>query len=224
MEEIKNWLTGSKDYDSGLMLLGKYSKNRVLLQNLARKRIPDKLEYELRKLSSRDIIKVEQHVRETLPGIKMEKFIPGNGEPRVNPDELPPHLKTLWDETAEKYRLARALHEKLKNLNSREEIKAGVDQLEAYRLEIRANWDVIDTWIKERNEGREAVTVDEKRINANRKYLSDRKKSVNSLHGAIRAKKLEAMQRRVNELLSVGEKFTPENQKELQELGLNFNG
>lgn len=44
------------------------------------------------------------------------------------------------------------------------------------------------------------------------------------LNGAIRAKKLEAMQRRINELLLAGEKFDPNNQKELQELGMKFNG
>lgn len=39
------------DYASGLTLLAKYSKNRILLQNLSRKPLPAKLEYELRKLS-----------------------------------------------------------------------------------------------------------------------------------------------------------------------------
>lgn len=223
MQEIKNWLTGNKDYNSGLTLLGKYSKNRVLLQNLARKHIPDKLEYELRKLSSHNIQEYPS-AREIFPNEKTENIILGNGSPRINPDELPTHLKALWDETGEKYRLARALHERLKLLASQDEIKIGVDQLEAYRLEIRANWDVIDTWIKEHDKTTDPSTIDSKRINANRKYLCEGKKAINSLHGAPRAKKLDAMQRRINELLVAGEKFTPENQKELEELGLKFNG
>jgi len=32
------------------------------------------------------------------------------------------------------------------------------------------------------------------------------------------------MQRRINELLAAGEKFDPENQKELEELGMKFDG
>ena len=99
-----------------------------------------------------------------------------------------------------------------------------IRQLENYRKEIRTNWDVIDTWAKEQIQGSSSVTVDEKRINANRKYLSEGKKAVTNLFGAPRAKKLEAMQRRINELLAAGEKFDPENQKELEELGMKFDG
>ena len=96
--------------------------------------------------------------------------------------------------------------------------------METYRKEIRANWDVIDSWVSERNQEANTAVIDEKRINANRKYLSEGKKAVMSLSGASRAKKLEGMQRRINELLSAGEKFDPENQKELENLGMNFNG
>lgn len=99
-----------------------------------------------------------------------------------------------------------------------------IGQLENYRKQIRTNWDVIDTWAKEQNQENSSVTVDEKRINANRKYLSEGKKAVTGLSGASRAKKLEAMQRRINELLAAGEKFDPENQKELEELGMKFDG
>ena len=51
MQTINEWLAGNRDYASGLTLLAKYSKNRILLQNLSRKPLPAKLEYELRKLS-----------------------------------------------------------------------------------------------------------------------------------------------------------------------------
>ena len=120
--------------------------------------------------------------------------------------------------------VARALHEQLKLLTDADQRAPLIRQLENYRKEIRTNWDVIDTWAKEQNQGSSSVTVDEKRINANRKYLSEGKKAVTNLFGAPRAKKLEAMQRRINELLAAGEKFDPENQKELEELGMKFDG
>ena len=99
-----------------------------------------------------------------------------------------------------------------------------IEQLENYRKEIRTNWEIIDTWAKEQSQEDTPVTMDEKRISANRKYLSEGKKSIANLFGAPRAKKLEAMQRRINELLAAGEKFDPENQKELEELGMKFDG
>ena len=224
MQTINEWLAGNRDYASGLALLAKYSKNRILLQNLSRKPLPAKLEYELRKLSKTPeppVVPPANILPETAP-----ESVPAplTGKPRINPDDLPDHLRQLWQETAEKYRLARTLHEKLKLLADADQRAPLIGQLENYRKQIRTNWDVIDTWAKEQNQENSAVTVDEKRINANRKYLSEGKKAVTGLSGASRAKKLEAMQRRINELLAAGEKFDPENQKELEELGMKFDG
>lgn len=221
MEAITEWIEKGKNYDAGIALLAKYSKNRVLLQNLSRKQIPAKLEYELRKIG-----KIEMPVLHSPAPVvdRLEDDIKIGGTPTIDPSALPDHLKTLWNETAEKYRLARATHEQIKQITDLNQRMAHVELLENYRQEIRENWDVIDTWVKEQNIGVPQGIVDNKRINANRKYLSESKKSVLGLNGAIRAKKLEAMQRRINELLLAGEKFDPNNQKELQELGMKFNG
>ncbi|WP_299576664.1 hypothetical protein [uncultured Sunxiuqinia sp.] len=49
---IKDWLNAeTKDYGIGLAILGMHSKNRILLQNLGRKKNPGKLEYEIRKIA-----------------------------------------------------------------------------------------------------------------------------------------------------------------------------
>lgn len=186
--------------------------------------MPAKLEYELHKLSKTPESPVVPPA-DVLPATAPEPTpAPIGGKPKVNPDDLPDHLRQLWQETAEKYRLARATHEQLKLLADADQRAPLIEQLENYRKEIRTNWEVIDTWAKEQSQGNSSVTVDEKRVNANRKYLSEGKKSVTSLFGAPRAKKLEAMQRRINELLAAGEKFDPENQKELEELGMKFDG
>lgn len=224
MQTINEWLAGNRDYASGLVLLTKYSKNRILLQNLSRKPMPAKLEYELHKLS-KTLEPLVIPSSDVLLAVALEPASgPIGGKPKVNPDDLPDHLRQLWQETAEKYRLARAIHEQLKLHTEADQRALLVEQLETYRKEIRANWNVIDSWVLERNQEANTAVIDEKRINANRKYLSEGKKAVMSLSGASRAKKLEGMQRRVNELLSAGEKFDPENQKELENLGMNFNG
>lgn len=220
--EIKEWLNGGKEYATGLILLVKYSRNRNLIQHLSRKPWPEKLEYELRKICKEHESIVIPSLKEVVPPDKDRVRI--GEKSKVNPDDLPEHLKQLWNETAEKYRLARAIHEQLKLQTKADQRAPLVEQLETYRKEIRANWDVIDSWVSERNQEVNTAVIDEKRINANRKYLSEGKKAVMSLSGASRAKKLEGMQRRINELLSAGEKFDPENQKELENLGMNFNG
>lgn len=222
METINEWLNGAKDYNSGLAMLAKYSKNRILLQNLSRKSLPAKLEYELRKLVKSDIPDNEiRHIKLIMPSGEIDTLEIG-GKPRVDPDDLPDYLKNLWEETAEKYRLARATHEQIKQMIDINQRAAHIELLDNYRIEIRENWKVIDTFIKEHNNPETPVNVDEKRVNANRKYLSDGKKVIAVLSGAVRAKKLEAMQRRINELLSAGEKFDIQNQKELEDLGLKF--
>ena len=52
---LQEWFDSEKrDYGLGLALLGCHSKNRNLLQNLARKQNPRKLEYELKKILDRE--------------------------------------------------------------------------------------------------------------------------------------------------------------------------
>lgn len=222
METINEWLNGEREYNAGLALLAKYSKNRILLQSLSRKSLPVKLEYELKKLISRDIPGNSASNHEPVNPSGAPDILEVGGKPRVDPDDLPDHLKKLWDETAERYRLARATHEQIKRMTDINQRAAYIELLESYRVEIRENWKVIDAFIKEQNNPGTPVVVDDKRVNANRKYLSDGKKVVAVLSGAVRAKKLEAMQRRINELLSAGEKFDIQNQKELEDLGLKF--
>lgn len=224
METIKEWFTGNKDYMAGLILLAKHSKNRILLQHLSRKTCPEKLEYELNKICKGSVNVPAVSDRKELHQSNNEDTIHTGGKPKIDPADLPVHLKKLWDETAEKYRLARAIHEQLKLMTKADHRAPLIKQLENYRKETRANWDIIDAWVLEQKQGTKMAPIDEKRINANRKYLSEGKRAVAALFGAVRAKKLEAMQLRINELLSVGEKFDPNNQKELEELGMKFNG
>ena len=68
--EIGAWLESpDKDYAAGLVLFGKYSRNRGMLQMFYRKRLPDKLEYELKKLSERASIRPANIDPETVAAI-----------------------------------------------------------------------------------------------------------------------------------------------------------
>ena len=64
VEKIKKYLdqpVDERDYDEGLLLLSKSTKNRMLLQRLGRKPWPEKLHYELRKILDRKIAKIENY-------------------------------------------------------------------------------------------------------------------------------------------------------------------
>ena len=56
---LKEWFE-EKDYGIGLALFGQLSRNRILFQNLSRKKNPAKLEYELRKIAEHQGIDLTQ--------------------------------------------------------------------------------------------------------------------------------------------------------------------
>lgn len=141
---LKEWLADdNRDYDVGLVLFRKYSKNRILFQRLSRKPFPEKLFYELKKVQGRfeliemkngTVIQSEKKDKGKIRGLTpqpkcMIPHIEGtsraiNGDPnrliivrgnrQVDLNKLPEELQKLWHQNTESYKLARNLHEKLK--------------------------------------------------------------------------------------------------------------
>lgn len=235
MQEVKDWLESKKrDYSTGIGLLGKYSKNRILIQNLARKARPEKLIYELTKICSRDKIVVNTS-EAILPPLdspvlgEIKDFI--KTKPVLLYSQLPDHIKVLRKENIEKYKKARALHEKAKLVKTAEERVPLLQELEVLRASIFENWAFIDNYIdgQEVNKNGQELSkdcpkLDEKGIKAARTYLSKGIDTVDKLSGAAKAKKIEAMQKRVNNLLEVKAEFTDEYIGKLKAIGISFNG
>lgn len=237
MQEVKDWLESKeREYSRGLGLLGKYSKNRILIQNLARKARPDKLIYELEKICSREKIIVNT-AEVSLPAFdspvlgKITELI--KSKPVLLYSQLPDHIKTLRKENIEKYKIARALHEKAKLVKTAEERKVLLEDLEETRVTIFKNWEFLDKYMEENNPNTDSKSpeiiidiakIDDKRIKANRKYLTEGKERVPKLSGTALSLKIEAMQRRVNELLLVKASFTEKHKQELEKIGISFNG
>lgn len=174
MEAIKNWINKGMDYDQGLILIAKYHKNRMLARNLTRKCIPEKLEYELRKISGLANYKPTPAAKPPTPAAKPptppakpEKPIQPAQKPapaptpagykfeivdpesrKVNKKDLPESLQVVYDTIVEKYRKARSVHEKLKLLN---DAPAAVREMHVAHLvdldmAIRGGWAQIDAW------------------------------------------------------------------------------
>jgi len=64
--KLEDWFI-EKDYGIGVALLGTLSKNRILIQNLSRKKNPEKLEYELRKIAKENGIDLTVKVDDQTP-------------------------------------------------------------------------------------------------------------------------------------------------------------
>lgn len=212
MEEIISWLNSEKDYFIGLTLLHRFSKNRQLLLTLTRRQMPDKLLYELKKLAPKSapvqksvIVPPEISLpeKEIIASDKL-KIVRNNRT--VALEELPIRLQNVYNETVILYKKMRALHERAKliqNDNLREPV---VKELAEFDERVRQNWIAIDSW-----DGQPDVpggAIDHRRINANRKYITENRVKLNDMpKGADRDQLMVKMQLRINELLNAGETF-----------------
>jgi hypothetical protein len=244
MATLNDWFN-KKDYEEGLLLLARYSKNRMLIQNLGKRKNPGKLEYELKKFTDqlridikKPVVKKATEAKKTSnkkvvvtedpapEGQRELKII--RGKRTINPDDLPVDIKKLWEGIRDSYKEIRALSEKLKLMEEsapeeREPFTARMVELDDL---IRSNWDVIDAWEpgkkpeKKSNEDK-IENIDHKRINANRKYISTNLKKLKDVVEKDKAEIIvENLQIRYDELKSAGEEIAPETLAELTKAGV----
>lgn len=245
MVTLENWFQ-EKDYEEGLLLLAKHSKNRMLVQNLTKKSHPGKLEYELKKVASQLKVKVIKKLPvkvDTKPAQlppktggkkKLEKHADQDdeiklqiirGKKTINPDDLPEEIKKLWDFNRDSYKEIRSLHEKLKLMGKAkpEDRQPLTDRATYLDDQIRTNWEVIDAWKpgKKAEVKKDDQKIDHKRINANRKYISTNLKKLQLGMDAPKAELLrDNLKIRLNELLDAGEKLNQDTIDELTKAGV----
>lgn len=255
MEEIKKYLEGKKrDFDQGLILLRRYSRNRYLIQNIERRHNQEKMEYELRKIADvnpKPVNKPKQNqgtdspefpsqqTRETGDQV-IEKLVTAS----INPGQLPEDLKAKYDENTKSYKLLRSLHEKLKLLKDATDADRKPVAEEMIRLDIliRENWNAIDSFLKspdhpdenpddqsgsDTGDQHNRAPIDHKQIANNRSYISKNKGKLAELK-AQDEKKFNALkakiQERVTELINAGEVFTDELAGELKKWEIELDG
>ena len=71
--DIQQWLESDKNYKEGIVLLSKYSKNKILIRSLSKSRKQSKLVYELKKIHQR---KQSNVVKEKTSAPKIKKINP----------------------------------------------------------------------------------------------------------------------------------------------------
>lgn len=154
LENIRTFLDKGQDFDEGLALLEQVEVNRGILSFLARKRDMKALRYQLAKrlkLPPRKVMLAKRQNGLSSKNAGQSANAPlaaKNRHRRTRRDELPESLRPVYDGIAEKYKLQRSLHEKMKllsasdgNENEIAEIRSQIVELES---EIRESWNTID--------------------------------------------------------------------------------
>jgi hypothetical protein len=162
MNELKQWLeSNTPDYNAGVLLFAKHSKNRSLLHFFTRKgeKAMSKLRYELGKLAhtippvirkappaASLRLKNTKQAKPSLPSLTQERLVIDPGG-KIKPEELPKHLRILYYKNVEEYKLLRGAHAAMAVAKTKHERKKYRKQIEKLDDAIAAHWALIDQWL-----------------------------------------------------------------------------
>lgn len=223
-QEIKTWLNGQRDYETGRALFEKYSRKQPLINLFRRKYKPDVLEYNLRKLVNAPAGKPQPEAQPAVtvkPGNKLEV----DTGLKVKYNDLPERLKKLYDQNRDEYKLMRAVHEKMKLAQTdQERAKLRADLVKKDDL-IAENWKVLDAW--DGSPDRDPEPAPEKQademareINSARVFISKNLKKAKELTGEKQSALKAKLQERVDLLSHYQVELSEATKKGLMEIGL----
>ncbi len=221
--EIKAWLQGTQDYDRGRILFEKYSSKKPLINLFRRKHKPEVLRYNLQKLIGQLEVKhiPKEEILTTLPHTKRLVVL----DNRVRLEDLPQHLKPLYEQNRTLYKQMRALHEKMKLATTDKDRARLRKEIAQYDDVITLNWQKLDGWDPESDTGEameEEQTEEEaaRQIGAIRKYLSVNLRAVKALEGLKRQMLIFKIEERARQLQKLGVKITDSTHEELKTIGI----
>lgn len=243
-KEIQNWMSSGKDFNEGYLLFVRFSHNRAMALQFARKgaAMASKLEYELQKILDRGVIidapvmpvksiVVAQDAAKEVAAVdtmirnqdKKAERIDG----KINAAELPEPLKVLYDQNSEKHKLMRSLHEQMKLAKKDGERAKLRKELVSLDDLVSSNWKAIDLFLEtgELPKVKEVKSDDPgtelyKQINAARSYVSRGINSIEKLTGEKREKSIGEMKARYAFLQEAKADVKPATLEALQKLGI----
>ena len=245
LKELKRITTAPEkeiDLQKGATLLLQFNRNRILYDNITRRKLFSKLKYEADKTvklfsarlginadSFEDDPAAEMEAQEKLfmapPPVEEREKTLGI---RADHDTLPDQIRQLYTQNSELYLRMRKLHEALKTMDGAkacDRYPYVKEFLELDNIDIK-NWEKYDTYQPEKDD--KTVTnktnIDAKRISANRKYISDNKEKLAKLQAeqSPKAEDLRSkIQLRVSELLTADAGISDDQLTELAKLGIN---
>ena len=172
--EIIDWINGPRDYATGRAIYERYSRKTPLINLFRRKYKPDVLLYNMQKLVSLKYIPEQksQVVNEVPGGQSFSDKKRVIVQDRVEYDELPVHLKKLYDQNKELYKHMRAYHEKMKQAKTDDERAKLRKFVVEYDDAIAENWKAIDAWDGTTSDLEQEGGDADKEVAAVRKWIS----------------------------------------------------
>jgi hypothetical protein len=234
------------DMEAAALLLLKLNRNRILHENILRRKNVEKLKYELRKIydyrlledAAKESKELEKEavkiVEQTFPKEEKRQAAETKGM-RPDHEQIPDEIRAKYMENLNIYPQMRKLHEQLKLMNNALPCDRYpfLKELKELDEKLRTNWDEYDAFVivaeEKRNEEKQdenppATLPDIKEISAARKYLSDNKAKLAELRTEKDQSKylelLEKMQKRLDLLLKCNAGISDEQLAELKGLGL----
>lgn len=231
--KITAWLKSAQDYNEGILLLMSYSRNRVLIERLNRKPWPEKLIYELSKISTRSAqVKKGRKLARLIVAPVAKKPQPKTpvlvDKPEILPDpslseskfkekdlslkHLPKHLKVKYEENVIMYKESRSLHEKLKLLvdATADQRKPVIHRLNMLETKTRKNWNLIDSF-----DPAELVLDITKAQNYINRHINKCKLSIDNAYG-------KEIQKSIHIIYKAGGKFTSKRKMRFETLGFQI--
>lgn len=241
--EIRNWMNSGKDFNEGYLLFVRFSHNRAMALQFARKgaAMASKLEYELQKILDRgviidapvmpvkSIVVAQVAAKEVTASEELIKHHAVKADlisGKINPAELPEPVKVLFDQNSEKHKLMRSLHEQMK-LAKKDGDRAKLrKELVALDDLVSANWKTIDRYLEtgelpETPKGPERLEGDSyKQINAARSYVSRGLNGLDKKTGKKRDETIAEIRKRFDFLVANKAEVKKETLEALQKIGI----
>lgn len=214
--------------EKGALLLLRFNKNRILYDNITKRKLFAKLKYEAQKTfdlycarlgintdSFKEDPTVEIEAQEkrfqAIPPVEELEKTRGI---RADHDALPENIRMLYTQNSELYLRMRKLHEALKTMDGAKAcdrfpyvkeflelddiVVKNWEMYDAYKPENEMNADVDKNATVDKEVTNTTQTIDAKRISANRKYISDNKEKLAKL-SAEQSPKAEALRIKMQE-------------------------
>jgi hypothetical protein len=230
-EDVKKWLESkTPDYNTGVLLFSKHSKNRSLLHYFTRKGnvAMDKLRYELGKIAGSSVqLAARSRQLSAAPTQQLNNSTiqqPATAVrtlPTATVADLPEHLRTLYNKNVEDYKILRGAHAAMAVAKTRAERKKFRKQIAKLDDAIAAHWKIIDDWVASGADVQAknlSPLLSPQDINAYRTYISRGIAEPDKITEEKRA----TMQERITALLASGQKFDDTTVEKLIALGFTL--
>ncbi len=226
-KKVQEWLStpaSDRDLEAGATLMLQITRNRILHQNVIRKRNFDKIEYVLRKYIG-NLVVIKPEIDESTALENAEKAaaavnLENSKGKRSDHDSLPGDIQSIYDANVDFYHIMRSLHEKLKIMSDDNKFSPSerlklLNSLISADETIRENWQKYDSYDPESANSSGKEPLDVKRVQANRTYLS-RTAKMEEVKDKVKAECLL----RYNELIADGQSVDQELVGRLIQLGV----